>query len=391
MSDRPSHGFSLEQSNKSDVTPSTLDLPHQSATTISSLSGKPTMPKRNPSTPVGKVVDAGQEQTGRWTREEHQAFLAGLNQYGKEWKKVAAKVKTRTVVQTRTHAQKYFQKLQKGLVDSNDFDMGILESKKSSSAKKRSARQKQAKEQQKDHPSILSTTQQQQQQQQQATILNNQAAAQLVAISQIKTQSEDPMMMSNKPPPPTSFFSLPSETNPQPIFNRSTQSFQSMQSMQHNQPQIRYNATGVNAFGNISFAASLPQTMKIIPPNPEDTIKKNMFPEPSPAACGSRKVIELAAAKMMAAVGNKSMKALENFSGNITPPLPSTDASSDTKDREGDINNGVMAGSGMKRLALGRLQIVNPEMLGEKNGNKRRNVGNEPTTPWDGQLAALGR
>ena len=33
--------------------------------------------------------------------------------YGKEWKKVAARVKTRTVVQTRTHAQKYFQKLQR--------------------------------------------------------------------------------------------------------------------------------------------------------------------------------------------------------------------------------------------------------------------------------------
>ncbi|OEU18505.1 hypothetical protein FRACYDRAFT_155665, partial [Fragilariopsis cylindrus CCMP1102] len=49
----------------------------------------------------------------RWTKEEHDAFLSGLKMYGKEWKKVAAKVKTRTVVQTRTHAQKYFQKLSK--------------------------------------------------------------------------------------------------------------------------------------------------------------------------------------------------------------------------------------------------------------------------------------
>ena len=65
--------------------------------------------------PAGKVVESGQEHTGRWTKEEHEAFLAALQLYGKEWKKVAAKVKTRTVVQTRTHAQKYFQKLQKVL------------------------------------------------------------------------------------------------------------------------------------------------------------------------------------------------------------------------------------------------------------------------------------
>ncbi len=65
--------------------------------------------------PGGRVVESGQEQTGRWTREEHEAFLTGLQLYGKEWKKVAAGVKTRTVVQTRTHAQKYFQKMTKGL------------------------------------------------------------------------------------------------------------------------------------------------------------------------------------------------------------------------------------------------------------------------------------
>ena len=65
--------------------------------------------------PGGKVVESGQEHTGRWTKEEHEAFLSALQMYGKEWKKVAARVKTRTVVQTRTHAQKYFQKLQKVL------------------------------------------------------------------------------------------------------------------------------------------------------------------------------------------------------------------------------------------------------------------------------------
>lgn len=33
--------------------------------------------------------------------------------HGKGWKKIAKLIKTRTVVQIRTHAQKYFQKLAK--------------------------------------------------------------------------------------------------------------------------------------------------------------------------------------------------------------------------------------------------------------------------------------
>jgi len=51
--------------------------------------------------------------TGRWTREEHNMFLHGLETYGKEWKKIADLIKTRSVVQIRTHAQKYFQKVAK--------------------------------------------------------------------------------------------------------------------------------------------------------------------------------------------------------------------------------------------------------------------------------------
>ncbi|CAN0410038.1 unnamed protein product, partial [Phaeothamnion confervicola] len=53
------------------------------------------------------------ENTGRWTYEEHRLFLKGLELHGKGWKKIAGLIKTRTVVQIRTHAQKYFQKLAK--------------------------------------------------------------------------------------------------------------------------------------------------------------------------------------------------------------------------------------------------------------------------------------
>mmetsp|Transcript_27408 Transcript_27408/g.29912 ORF Transcript_27408/g.29912 Transcript_27408/m.29912 type:complete len:515 (+) Transcript_27408:184-1728(+) len=53
------------------------------------------------------------KSAGRWTNEEHILFLQGLQLYNKQWKLIADLVKTRTVVQIRTHAQKYFLKMQK--------------------------------------------------------------------------------------------------------------------------------------------------------------------------------------------------------------------------------------------------------------------------------------
>ena len=32
---------------------------------------------------------SGKAINGRWTREEHELFLKALNEYGREWKKVA--------------------------------------------------------------------------------------------------------------------------------------------------------------------------------------------------------------------------------------------------------------------------------------------------------------
>ena len=61
----------------------------------------------------GSGTNDGKVTSGRWTAEEHNVFLKGLRQHGKEWKKISEMIKTRTVVQTRTHAQKYFQKLSK--------------------------------------------------------------------------------------------------------------------------------------------------------------------------------------------------------------------------------------------------------------------------------------
>eukprot|EP00548_Thalassiothrix_antarctica_P007662 CAMPEP_0194150242 /NCGR_PEP_ID=MMETSP0152-20130528/42246_1 /TAXON_ID=1049557 /ORGANISM="Thalassiothrix antarctica, Strain L6-D1" /LENGTH=437 /DNA_ID=CAMNT_0038853037 /DNA_START=27 /DNA_END=1340 /DNA_ORIENTATION=- len=51
------------------------------------------------------------QSAGRWTPEEHQEFLEGLKIFGREWKKVAERIPTRTSAQIRSHAQKYFAKL----------------------------------------------------------------------------------------------------------------------------------------------------------------------------------------------------------------------------------------------------------------------------------------
>ena len=63
------------------------------------------------------------ENTGRWTAEEHRLFLQGLEQHGKGWKKIASLIKSRTVVQIRTHAQKYFQKLAKARQNGEEGDI----------------------------------------------------------------------------------------------------------------------------------------------------------------------------------------------------------------------------------------------------------------------------
>ncbi len=46
--------------------------------------------------------------TGRWTRAEHQKFMEALEKYGRDWAKIEKKLKTRSLLQIRSHAQKVF-------------------------------------------------------------------------------------------------------------------------------------------------------------------------------------------------------------------------------------------------------------------------------------------
>lgn len=49
---------------------------------------------------------------GRWTKAEHRKFLEALELYGRNWKLIQEYVGTRSATQARSHAQKYFAKLQ---------------------------------------------------------------------------------------------------------------------------------------------------------------------------------------------------------------------------------------------------------------------------------------
>lgn len=79
------------------------------------LAATATPPAKPPTKKMTKAAKKAKEmqktiKEGRWTASEHDLFLEGLEKHGRSWKKVADHIGTRTVMQTRTHAQKYFDK-----------------------------------------------------------------------------------------------------------------------------------------------------------------------------------------------------------------------------------------------------------------------------------------
>ncbi|KAH9316437.1 hypothetical protein KI387_025064, partial [Taxus chinensis] len=76
---------------------------------------------------VGEISSSGDELTAkvrkpytitkqreRWTEEEHLKFLEALKLYGRAWRRIEEHIGTKTAVQIRSHAQKFFSKLVRG-------------------------------------------------------------------------------------------------------------------------------------------------------------------------------------------------------------------------------------------------------------------------------------
>ncbi|KAG8046542.1 hypothetical protein GUJ93_ZPchr0008g13636 [Zizania palustris] len=57
------------------------------------------------------------KQRERWTEAEHKKFLEALKLYGRAWQRIEEHVGTKTAVQIRSHAQKFFTKLEKEAIN----------------------------------------------------------------------------------------------------------------------------------------------------------------------------------------------------------------------------------------------------------------------------------
>ncbi|KAI9160844.1 hypothetical protein LWI28_012023 [Acer negundo] len=67
------------------------------------------------------------KQRERWTEEEHKKFLEALKLYGRAWRKIEEHVGSKTAVQIRSHAQKFFSKVVRETSGNNTIPMEPLE------------------------------------------------------------------------------------------------------------------------------------------------------------------------------------------------------------------------------------------------------------------------
>lgn len=112
-------------------------------------------------------------------------------------------------------------------------------------------------------------------------------------------------------------------------------------------------------------ATPLAKTMNIsVPRLPDD------FPQPSPAACGKRKIAELAAAQILSTTSGRSER--DDMGVHVLSTLKGASLRPGEIVRRPRVNNTLPA-----------LSIINPDSLGTTS------PGSNPGTPWDREIGAL--
>ncbi|KAI3458094.1 hypothetical protein Pfo_014757 [Paulownia fortunei] len=103
LNTNPPEGFYLD--------PTGMALPNLGLFS-SPAAGNTTSPLEDPNKKVRKPYTITKSRES-WTEPEHDKFLEALQLFDRDWKKIEAFVGSKTVIQIRSHAQKYFLKVQK--------------------------------------------------------------------------------------------------------------------------------------------------------------------------------------------------------------------------------------------------------------------------------------
>ncbi|CAK9176914.1 unnamed protein product [Ilex paraguariensis] len=104
LNPNPPEGFYLD--------PLSMALPNLGSFSTPTAAACNTSSSEDPTKKIRKPYTITKSRES-WTEPEHDKFLEALQLFDRDWKKIEAFVGSKTVIQIRSHAQKYFLKVQK--------------------------------------------------------------------------------------------------------------------------------------------------------------------------------------------------------------------------------------------------------------------------------------